>query len=229
MYVVNKKTKLKKRRWPKRIFWLALVIGIGALLFWFFSKDNFKTSGPASSLKATNFNEGPKVHVTEPLYGFDLPGDWKELKRSTYPYKVVTWKGTGRESDARTIDVYVDTIPQNVPVNRLVPITGEDDRLGVGTSSDNCTQFTGNAANLTPYEATKARPTMTTWQGVQFLCDIPNSLRNVSAAASSEGLNKVSVTGVKGGKHHYFFVYTDHTAHPEQKTFTDMLISFRAL
>ncbi len=229
MYIVNKKTKLKKRRWPKRLFWLLLVIAIGALLFWFFTHDNFKTSGSLTSLKATNFNDGPKIHITEPLYSFDLPGDWKELKRQTYPYKVVTWKGTARESDARTIDVYTDTIPQNVPLNRIVAISGQDDRLGVGTVSDNCIQFTANAANLTPYEATKARATMTTWEGIQFLCDIPNSLRNVIGAASPEGLNKVSLTGIKGGKHSYFFVYTDHTAHPETKTYTDMLISFRAL
>lgn len=228
-YVVNKKTKIKKRRWLRRVIWLLIVVGIGALLYWFFTQDNFKASGPATSLKATNFDEGPKVHINEPFYSFDLPGDWKELKRQTYPYKMITWKGTAREADARTIDVYTDTIPQNVPLNRIIPVTSQDDRLGVNTSSDNCTQFTGNAANLTPYEATKARPTATEWQGVKFLCDIPNSLRNVTGAASSEAMNKVTLTGVKGGRHSYFFVYTDHTAHPTQKTFTDMLISFRAL
>jgi hypothetical protein len=228
-YVVNQKTKTKKRRWPKRLVILLVVVGIAALFYWFFSRDNFKTSGSATSLKPTNFEEGPKVHITEPLYSFDLPSDWKELKRQTYPYKMVTWKGTAREADARTIDVYTDTIPQEVPLNRIIPVTSQDDRLGVSSSSDNCIQFTGNAATLTPYEATKARPTVTQWQGVKFLCDIPNSLRNVTGAASSEAMNRVSLNGVKGGKHSYFFVYTDHTAHPEQKTFTDMLISFRVL
>ncbi|HSX44210.1 MAG TPA: hypothetical protein VLE69_02850 [Candidatus Saccharimonadales bacterium] len=229
MYIVNKKTKIKKRRWPRRVIGIILIVGVGALIFWFFTRSNFQTSGPASSLRNVSFDSGPKVHISEPFYSFDLPGDWKELSRKTAPYNVVTWKGTAREADARTIDVYTDKIPQKVPLNRIVPVTGQDDRLGVGSSSDNCTQFTGNAASLTPYEATKARATLTNWQGVEFLCDIPNSLRNVTGASSPEALNKVSLTGVKGGKHSYFFVYTDHTAHPGQKTFTDMLISFRAL
>lgn len=228
-YVVNKKTKIKKRRWAKRLVWLLIIGAIGLLLYWFFKQGNFKTSGSATSLKPTNFDQEPKIHITEKLYGFDLPADWKEINRQTNPYKVVTWKGTAREADARTIDVYTDTIPQNVPLNRIIPVTGQDDRLGVNTSSDNCIQFTANAADLTPYEATKARATQTEWQGVKFLCDIPNSLRNVTGAASSEAMNTVSLTGVKGGKHRYFFVYTDHTAHPNQKTFTDMLISFRVL
>ena len=168
-------------------------------------------------------------HIVEPFYAFDLPADWKEIDRRTRPLNYITWKGTTKESAARTLDIYTDTVPSTLAVNRILPVTSEDDRLGVDIPSENCVLFNQSTIILTPAEAAKTKVLALTYHKVPFLCDIPNSLRNVIGAGSPEGLNRVALTGVKGGKHQYFFVYTDHSAHPEDDTFPAILGSVRAL
>jgi hypothetical protein len=71
------------------------------------------------------------------------------------------------------------------------------------------------------------KPLDVTWQDVKFICDIPNSLRNVTGIGSKEGINIVTITGPTKGKHTYFLAYTDSSAHPEDKTFPAILRSFR--
>lgn len=206
---------------------ITVLAGIG-LLLWYLFRPKLTKGDPSSSLIPTKFNTVAQKHITEPLYELDLPADWKESARKTTPYKEVSWIGTARESIARQLDVYTDSIPPTLAVNRMVPVSGKDNSLSVGQMSSNCVGFTGNAAQLSYEQAGKTKPELTKWEDVQFWCDIPNELRNVIAAASPEGINRVSVTGPVSGKHNYFFVYTDHTAHPSDNTFLDILRSFKA-
>ena len=46
--------------------------------------------------------------------------------------------------------------------------------------------------------------------------------------SSKEGINIVTVVGPKAGKHSYFFIYTDHNAHPNYEIFIDIVASFKA-
>lgn len=229
MYVFGRKAQKPKKRTKilKLIVVLVLIGAIGFLL-WYFLRPKMTKNDPTSQLIPTNFNTVGRKHISEPFYEFDLPQDWKESGRRVVPFHEVSWIGTARESISRELDIYVDNIPATVAVNRMVPISGKDNSLSIGQMSSNCVDFTGDAAKLTPEQAGKSKVALTKWQDVPFLCDIPNELRNVIGAGSPEGLNRVSVTGPIAGKHTYFFVYTDHTAHPSDNTFLDILRSFTA-
>lgn len=231
MYRFNRKVPRKKKRYAVLRFILKLLV-LAAVIFgiWLYLKRprvNINDSG--AKLVPTAFDEPAKRHIAEPLFGLDLPADWKEVERRAAPLHMITWKGTTKESAARTIDIYIDTIPTSLAINRLLPVSGEDDRLAVSPASENCVLFSDETAKLSPADAAKLKVLTVTWQKVTFLCDIPNSLRNVIGTGSVEGLNKVSVTGPVNGRHSFFIVYTDASAHPDEKTFPDVLRSFRAL
>jgi len=229
MYVFGRKAVKPKKRTKiiKFLFVLVIVVATG-LLLWYLFRPKLSKGDPTSILVPTKFDTAAQKHISEPLYELDLPADWKESARTNTPYREVSWIGTARESISRQLDVYTDSIPSTLPVNRMVPVSGKDNSLSVGQMSSNCIDFTGNAAQLTPEQAGKSKPQLTKWEDVQFWCDVPNELRNVIAASSPEGINRVSVTGPISGKHNYFFVYTDHTAHPSDNTFLDILRSFKA-
>jgi hypothetical protein len=164
----------------------------------------------------------PRQTVTKSAFQLDLPKDWKESS-STTPLKY-SWQGTLKEDDARQLDVYVDTLPANLAVNRLLPVQSTEDRmLASGSVSDNCINFTDKT---TANPQTGAAPAK--WAGVNFLCDTANSLRNVVGTGSTDGVNTVSVKSPNGSVHHYFLVYTDHSAQADYDTFTDAVNSFRA-
>jgi hypothetical protein len=231
VYRFNRRVARKKKRYAfLKFLWKFLLFALVAgLIIWFLLKPHTHINNGNTVLVPTASDAPALRHITEPYYSFDFPADWKELARQIKPLNFTTWKGTTKESTARTLDIYTDTIPTTLAVNRILPVSSQDDRLGVGVPSQNCIYFSPDTASLTPVAAAKLKVIPVTFQKVPFLCDIPNSLRNLIGASSSEGLNRVSLTGVKGGKHTYFFMYNDGSAHPEDHTFPAILSSFRAL
>lgn len=230
MYISGRKVKKPKKRYKllRIVLVLILIIGILAAIFWLLSRENVAKYESDGAVRATNYQDVPKKHITEPYFEFNLPSDWKEKSRRTYPYRVITWEGKARESIGRSLDIYIDTIPDKVYVNRLLPIAGVDDHLEVNSPSGNCVNFQEKYSKLKPVQSAKLKPVEMKWEGVTFICDIPNELRNVIGASSKEGLNQVSVTGKKTGRHRYFFVYTDHASHQNDQLFPEILRSFYA-
>lgn len=230
MYHFNRRVPRKKKRYAvlRFIFKFLVFVSILVAIWLYIRRPQIRINDSGAKLVPTAFEEPPEKHITETTFEMDLPGDWKELERRNAPLRVITWKGTDKESVARTLDIYVDTIPATLAVNRVLPVSGEEDRLAVSPASENCVLFSEDTAKLSPAEAAKLKVREVTWQGAKFLCDIPNSLRNVVGVGSTEGINRVSVSGAKQGKHSYFLVYTDSSAHPDEKPFPDILRSFRA-
>lgn len=206
-----------------------VIVAVGIAIWLYLKRPHINVNDSGFKLSPTAFDEPATKRISEPLYLFDILADWKEIDRRNVPYHVVTWKGTTKDSAARTLEVYVDALPVNLEINRVLPVNGQEDRLAVFQASENCVLFSPETAKLTPEQATKQPVRAVTFQKVNFNCDVPNSLRNVVGTGSEEGHNTVSLTGIKGGKHKYFLVYTDHSAHPDEKFFPDVLRSFRAL
>ena len=231
MYNFNRRVERKKKRYSIARFLIKFGVFVAVvILIWLYLRSpHLRINDNGAVLVPMANDEAAKIHVKEPTFEMDLPGDWKEYQRRDRPIHVISWKGTTKESAARTIDVYVDTIPGTLAINRLLPVTGQEDRLAVNLASENCITFSPETIKLSPTEAAKMKPLEVSWEGTKFICDIPNSLRNVVGIGSSDGVNQVNLTGLKNGLHKYFIVYTDASAHPDEKTFPDVLRSVRAI
>ncbi len=163
-------------------------------------------------------------HIIKGNVSFDVPSTWQEHINTggTSPLPLVTWQGTVKDDRARWLDVYIDDIPTNLAVNHLLPVEADGDHLNaIGTTSDNCVNFTDKTAASTRTGTASAK-----WNGVNFLCDIGNYERDVVAIGSDEGMNMVTLTSQTTGKHRILLVYTDNSPNPDYTTFAQIVKSF---
>lgn len=156
-------------------------------------------------------------------FGFDAPADWKLIKHDTAPYNLYSYRSTLTNADNRYLDVYVDSVPQKLAVNKAVAVRPQGNNLSHGMVSENCTTFT--TAGTVPSGAAKPLAVPAKWDGVEFLCDNDNVMRNVVGTSSPSQINKVTLVGPTAGTHSFFFVYTDNNATPAYDIFYKMLES----
>ena len=169
------------------------------------------------------------VVVDEPFFRLELPGDWVLEKKDERPRKVYYFKSikSGLGDGTRTLVMYVDGETSSYAVNRIVPVSAQNNRLVVGQTSNNCSEFTGPGTSSA--QAAQSLPdTIARWQNISFLCDLSHMNRNTIGTSSSEGINKLSVTGPSGTTHAYFMLYTDHNDKPDYTIFEKILASFEA-
>jgi hypothetical protein len=109
-------------------------------------------------------------------------------------------------------------------LNRFLAVKADGNLLeAIGDISDNCVNFTDDSALQ---KQTLTAPSK--WMGVNFICDMGNTLRNVIGTGSTDGLNTVTVTG-PSGTHRYSLIYTDHSGRPNDETLVTVIRTFRAL
>lgn len=158
--------------------------------------------------------------------GFTLyvPATWQPAKNENTPYKIFAWRGVGKIDSPRLIQVYVNTIPSELAFNRLLPVKADDSGLSItGDISENCVNFTDKKGQDRLTGAAPAK-----WAGINFLCDMSKSLRNVVGIGSNDGMNYVQVKGDSRTVYKFLLVYTDHSDNPEFNTFTDIINTFKA-
>ncbi len=161
-------------------------------------------------------------HFDQGLFAFDLPGDWKLIKHDQAPYDLYSFHSTLVNADNRALDIYVDSLPQTLAVNKAVAVRAQGNNLSHGMVSENCTTFTSPST-----QGAKPLAMPGKWDGVEFLCDNDNVMRNVVGTSAPGTINKVTLTGPTSGPHSFFFVYTDDNATPEYMIFYNMLESFK--
>jgi hypothetical protein len=224
MYHIGQPTK--RRHWMRRLLVLAFLVLAAGSVFGYarmMQPDTVIHQGTPQNTEVT-LALPKKQLVSKPGFQMEIPEGWKET-HGTSSYTMYSWEGTGKEDSARRVDVYMDTLPATLAVNRLLPLQAQGSGLlPTASVSDNCINFTDKA---TANPQTGAAPAK--WSGVSFLCDTANTLRDVVGTGSVEGINSVGVIGASGKMHHVFFVYTDHSAQANYDVFTDMLATFKVL
>ena len=169
-----------------------------------------------------------QITIDEPFYTFELPGDWKEIERdANNHYTSIKWQATIPGKDNRWLELFIDRIPLNRPLNRLVAVSAQGNELRFSDISDNCSNFTIGGTFDTSV-ASGLKPTLTKWNKVDFLCNLPRVTDNEVGTGSEGSMNSVTVAGRNKGSHKYFFVYTDRNFQPDYNILYDALKSFRA-
>lgn len=224
MYRAGKRPKNKKKR---RMIWFLIFIFM-LILFWFGYSVYKKAATPNSeikqaqaSYKKVDYSKKTQIFSNE-YFEIELPTTWHTLNQSSGSYKTFSYQSNSG-SDGQTIQIFVDTIPVNFAVNRALIVKSQGDKVSIESPiSDNCTAYTKNAANVGQYGAA-AR-----WQGVDFLCDMANTLRNVIGTSSVDGVNTVTLISPSTTRQHkIFFTDTANGINPDYNTFVSAVNSFR--
>ena len=178
---------------------------------------------PAAVTRKITYDDTNTTQFIEPVFSIYLPSNWKLISTGTDPYLVYHFQSTQPHEDARYLDVYVDSLPTNLGVNRILPVLANGAQLTLTSTdvSDNCSSFTRTSAKQ-PTESTHAK-----WNNIDFYCDLADYERDLVGIGSPEGFNLVTLKGPATGTHKIFITYTDNTQAPDYSIFTSALKTFR--
>jgi hypothetical protein len=205
---------------------MAALVGLG---LWFLFQ-RFSNFNPEAGIVNEESGFEPYVLldplvVDEPLFTLELPGDWEEIEReNSDEEKSITWQSAKSNKIERYLKVYIDTIPRDRAINRLLPVESDGNTIKQGELSYNCITLVDEA------DANRELPVAVTaiWQGVEFVCNLPDVLSNEIGTGSTDGINTVRVSGRNNGEHEYFLVYSDYTNTPTSTILINAIRSFRA-
>lgn len=220
MYRFNKRIYKQKNKYLFFLFLIILIIGLGGYGYYYLSRSttNIKQSSPVIKyFKAPSSNNQT---ILEPDFSFSLPGSWRAVTVHSTLYKIYQFESTVGSSEV--LDIYQDTIPVNLPVNRELVVQAAGNHLSnVGSVSSNCVNFT-KPTNNGSSNGVPAR-----WQGINFICDTANFERDVVGTGSTNGINSVKLDSPTIGSHLFFFTLTDYGINPNYTVLYQVVNSFR--
>jgi hypothetical protein len=225
MYELGKRSK-PVRHTAAIAFVVLLLIVAGAGTWWgaqhYLTPDTVLQQSTAE-VHTVKLSDTKEKTFEKPEFHISLPDDWKAANSLDTIHRPYSWRGTSQADRTRSLDIYVDDIPKDMAVNRLLPVQADGNSVTiVNTVSDNCAGFTSPISTTAATGSALAR-----WSGVEFICDMANKTRDVTGTSSSTGVNSVTLKGGQG-THRYFFVYTDNSGQSDYSIFTRALASFRS-
>lgn len=205
------------------IFVTLLIIGGVGFGYYYFTQETATTvtNNPGPVLRRTVEGLNPSTaKFDEAAFTFALPNDWKRLEPIlTGPYQTYTYQSAKKNAENRKLYVYVDGIPLDRPLNKVVRVDAAGDSLNHGEISAQCTDFTPK---------TGALKVPAKWDGVDFLCDMDSWSRNVVGTSAPGSINKVTLTNLSSAsRHDFFIIYEDNNYNPDYSIFYEMLGSFK--
>lgn len=227
MYIMNRRPH-PKRRLQSAVL-AVLVVGVlvssGVAARQYLDTDTKISPTPAPVVsKVLGAKSKTRTYTAGPdnLVSIDLPQDWEKFTPDSAPPGSYSWRNTAGNKGVRTITLYLDAIPQDFAVNRVLAVEGAENRIvTLGSVSDNCVNFSGQGRQTAGTGKSPAR-----WEGVRFTCDTGNYVRNVVGISSAATPSAVKLTGVSG-THQLFITYTDSDATPNHAIFTAAVESLR--
>lgn len=220
-YRLGKRPVSHRKRRIVLLFVVVILVVAGVIA----AKNYFKAgttigAPPAPVVTSVIDANAPNKLFDEGSFTIKLPSDWKFVSHQTAGYNIYSWHNTKTNPGVEQLQIYLDTIPTSLGVNRVLPVQANGNQLVPTTVSDNCSTFTGNKVPGPPSTPAK-------WEGVNFLCDLGNYERDVVGTSSTNGINVVKLVGPTTGAHNLFFAYTDNGPTPDFTIFTSVLQTFR--
>lgn len=220
-YHIGKRNVSHRKRYMVLASISVIVIAAGVVVARNFIKaDTTISPPPPAVITKVTATDGPTRRFNEGSFTISLPTDWVFVSHQTAAYNIYSWHNGRADPGVQQLQIYLDTIPANLGVNRVLPVQAEGNHIVPTEVSDTCADFTGDKVPGSPTTPAK-------WEDINFLCDLANYERDVVGTSSAQGINTVTLTGPTTGTHKLFFAYTDNSATPDFTIFTDAVQSFR--
>jgi len=217
----------KKHLFKKSIVFLIIipislvVFGlIGLLIYKLTLPKPINIAGPTTKSGSVSANSYAVQTIIEPDFTISIPASWHQtsLIDNSSQYSI-TWMDKNSQLDTRWLTVFIDNIPE-VPINNLLPIKANGNKISYGQMSNDCSSFTN-------YNHDQSS-TAASYQGISFICNTTDIIDGIVGTGSIGTINKTSITGPLEGTHNYFFEYTEHSGEPNYSYLDNALFSFRA-
>lgn len=215
----------RKRRKLKWFIILLILIALGIGIYIFLHSLKPKTAIKNAKPVITNIESTDKLkEYNEPDFVVKIPESWQPVSRLSPAYNSYTWQVSESGTAGQQLTIYEDSIPRNYALNRVVIVHAEGLSLASdSTASDNCIQYTISGAPQYGEFGNLAK-----WQGVEFICDSRNDLRDVIGTSSTDGVNIVRVTGSTGTHSYLFTLDNQDNSSPDYNTLYTAIQTFQA-
>lgn len=225
-------TKRQKKRRGMLGFAATVCCGLLLLaggLWWYFLREiTTETAVLNSTVTQSEASAVPLVDHTTEFYTVKLPQSWQSKGRKNPVSDSVyfEYQNTQKSFDNRSLRIYVDVIPKDLPINHLLPVTVVGKMIVPAVTSEDCASFS-TPPNIKPGTA-KPDYVQAKWQGVVFECDLKQLDRKVATASAEEGYG-VSVKNSKDAVHKFFFVYIDRNVQADLQFLPEVVKNFQVI
>ncbi len=206
----------KQRRWKVAAWALAGTLAVAiALVIW----DGLKSDTTVTVLTPPQQTQGVSIEQAvfdEEPFRLTADSSWRKIssrEQTDYHYQSVS-----DDLVRRDLRVYVDNIPPEFAITYVLPIEVDANKVIPLTISPPC-------RNLVKDKKSK-RDQLTTWAGVDFLCD-PDSTAYIVGTSHNE-MSYGTVVKNGANQHKFFFVYRDLEPEPRMEIFSNLLRNFEA-
>lgn len=180
----------------------------------------------AATLGVVNPIKEPDQLFQTDLYQFKAPADWRRINnpevtvgnKRYYPDR---YQGTTGNHIGRKVDVYIDSIPSDLGIDKVIAVQPAGQRVIVGGMSEQCYYFT----DVPDGKSGNNFPSFWEEEGIKFLCKSSVITNVVGAIYETQSTGVTLKTSV--GDKNFFLVYTDHGSSTNNNIFIDILASFR--
>jgi hypothetical protein len=210
------------RKYKRMIFVLILLllfVVLSYLLFiWYASNEN-KTYHPQTDFKTKDFN--PLRNFKTHYFSFETDKSWHFVPEESTDNKFV-YRSTSRNIVKSDLAVYVNSLPRDLLVTRILPTKANTDRFKVGDISSHCRDYLHGL--IRPGDN---NPVNAIVKGVRIKCQVDGTSNTVGTGLIN-GSYQVPLMGHKNTINKYYLVYHDLQYTPQFARFINIAWSFRS-
>lgn len=208
----------KKHRRSIAVLSFMLFIVISGIIFfvWYISQAGSQDQ-PQSDARSNNFN--PLKTFESQYFTFQTDKTWKYIKDESAPGKFV-YRSSKDNIVMRDMTVYVNTLPSNLLLTYVLPVTSSGESFVPGNTSDHCKTY---IKDLRPGHN---NPVEVTVESVRIRCQVDGTSATVGTGMM-DGSYQTMLAG-KSAKRKYFLLYHDLQYSPDFDTFKNIVRSFQA-
>lgn len=212
---------------PRVYLQAAALLGISLIVVaWILHKDLSVGSEEKSTLPIVTEVSAAQDTITidTQLFTMQLPSDWVESNRVNNPaVNYIEWRSTKQGGNERMLRVYIDVLPVDYKIVKLLPVTVDGRTLRTGNLSGTCANFAKDtAADLgdNGIAAVEAK-----WESITFVCDPINGNQTIGTGTVEGGIAAKMSTSF-GDEHKFFLYWQDHNIRPDDLMFQNIVKSF---
>lgn len=218
-FSLPKSTSVKKHKLT--IFLLVtllLCIGLACLiLIWIISNETKSVEQPKTNVNSVSYQ--PQQTFQNQYFSFEADKSWSFMP-SESSSNVFVYRSSKNNLVARDLKVYINTLPSNLMLTRILPVEANGDRLKIGEISDHCRQYLARPP-------TDNNPVNVNVLSVTFRCQVDGT-SNVAGSGQVNGSYQTELQSDSGLSRKYFLLYNDLEFTPNFNNFLNIAKSFRA-
>lgn len=197
-------------------FMLALVMYL--IFMWYVSKDQNGISQPRTEFKTDSYR--PLQTFETDYFSFEADKSWSFIEKESTD-SLFVYRSSAKDIVRRDLRVYVNSLPNNPLLTRVLPLDEAGDRFEAGQVSEHCKDYLKDRikpGNNNPIQATI--------ESVDIRCQVDGTSNTVGTGKKGGSYQVTLSTGGRPNK--YYLLYNDLEYEPKFNNFVNIVQSFRA-